>query len=175
MEDISKVVAFIDGGSRGNPGPSASAFALSINDEHVTTRAKFLGTQTNNVAEYRALELLVDYLVKHPPIANRRVDIYCDSKLVVSQMRGLWRVKDPNLDQIKREIEQKMRDASLWTWLHHIPRAKNKEADKGVNNLLDMPIRPDVVEWDRPQSCLPSEWRTKNLVQLVDIRKGITW
>lgn len=171
--------AFIDGGSRGNPGLSASAFALSTKVDgvytHQLTRARYIGTTTNNVAEYKALGLLVEELATRPGHQDDIVKVYCDSLLVVNQMSDVWRTKDENLCSLRRRILDSALTAGILMRLIHVPRAKNIEADKAVNLCLDyvqdsvsVGLRVTKMEktWTYPVSCSSAEWHSKNFTNL---------
>ena len=125
---------YADGGSRGNPGPAASGMVLK--DEAGKTIAawgEYLGTQTNNVAEYsavifglrRALELDADSIL-----------CIVDSKLVAEQLNGRWKVKQPHIQKLfvqAYNLTQQFKKFSI----AHTPRAQNTEADREVNKTLD--------------------------------------
>jgi ribonuclease HI len=87
------LTAYCDGGCRGNPGPSSCAFAVYMGSEEVHRGGKFLGTKTNNEAEYEGLIALLEYLHGH----FQRVLIFSDSALVVNQVNGAWKINDEKL------------------------------------------------------------------------------
>ena len=129
-----------DGGSRGNPGP-AGAGAM-IRDEFgssVASVSQFLGTRTNNFAEYEAVILAFETLAKLVGTGKTGatgVTVKMDSELVVKQMRGEYKVKHPILK------EQHARLASLAAGFQnvsfsHVPRAQNKDADALANDAMD--------------------------------------
>jgi ribonuclease HI len=172
-------VVFIDGGSRGNPGPSASAFALSIAGQHVRTQAKFLGTATNNVAEYTALELFSSFLADQkfedkPAIVGSGANILVlsDSKLLVNQMNAEWATKDFNLRDIQFLIQRLLNSSGAHLHYRYIPRRFNVEADAAVNRVLDSVANAPYASTgeltlDVPVSCLFPEWGSKNLFPVV--------
>lgn len=130
----SERVAYIDGGSRGNPGPAG--YGVVIQDSQgrtVETLSKRLGTATNNVAEYQALLAALEYAGrKH----LQRLKIYCDSELVTKQMQGRYRVKSPELSPLyerARELAGRLDHFSI----QHVPREQNRQADRLVNEVLD--------------------------------------
>jgi ribonuclease H / adenosylcobalamin/alpha-ribazole phosphatase len=175
---VNQYKAFIDGGSRGNPGLSASAFALSLktatgDQRHVLTSGKYVGVTTNNVAEYLALEMLCNHLAETD--AGCSVDVYCDSLLVVNQMNGVWRTKDDNLFTIRKRIFFIARAGGLLPDIKHIPREKNSEADKAVNLIMDgvqhlnetgMAPNKFMRDWETPITCSPAEWPSKFFTNL---------
>lgn len=131
---ITEVKLYADGGSRGNPGPSASGYALLSQDgETVVEKGIYLGVTTNNQAEYQALKLgLEDALQRGVAV----VHVYMDSLLVINQMLGIFHVKNRDLWPIHDAIKQlvpRFRHVSFT----HVPRALNKQADAAVNRALD--------------------------------------
>lgn len=129
-----------DGGARGNPGP-AGAGAM-IRDElgnSVATVSKFLGTRTNNFAEYEAVILAFETLAKLVPAGKRRsteVAVKMDSELVVKQVRGEYKVKHPVLKgQYARLIHAVGMFGSVS--FTHVPRAENSDADSLANEAMD--------------------------------------
>jgi ribonuclease HI len=131
---------FTDGGSRGNPGPAASGIYITDGSSKVLTQfGVVLGVTTNNVAEYTAVIEAFKWLLSHKEKINNMqpVHFFMDSKLVCSQMTGLFKVKHPNmipLFQTAKLLEKRLALPVLYT---HIPREKNKEADAMVNKALD--------------------------------------
>lgn len=126
--------AAIDGGSRGNPGPAAWGVAvLDENGQSVEGHSGALGRATNNVAEYTALvEALKLALLREA----QEVEIQADSELVVRQILGEYRVRHPDLKPLYLEairLIRRLRDFRL----RHVPREKNKHADRLVNAELD--------------------------------------
>ena len=131
-----------DGAARGNPGP-ASLGALLIDRERSdaldpfappdATISEALGHQTNNVAEWtgvvRALELARD-------LGAERVDLFLDSKLIVEQLHGRWRVKDAKLQPLWSRARQVLTGFRVWS-ATHVPRALNAQADALANEALD--------------------------------------
>lgn len=167
-------IAFVDGGSRGNPGPSASAFTISRGGEFLVTKGLFLGTKTNNEAEYRALAELVSHFVGAGYAQNITVNVFSDSLLMVNQLTGVWATKDENLQRIQRGIFEQMSAQEYITFkLAYVPREFNKEADKAVNMVLDDaiykgPLYMDVGEyrlWSR--APVSASWSSEILDKLV--------
>ncbi len=130
-----KVRVEADGGSRGNPGPAGyGAVVWSADRGSVLAEAKSaIGRATNNVAEYRGL---IAGLQEAAGIGATEVDAYLDSKLVVEQMSGRWRVKHPDLAPLHRQATDLARafDRVSYTW---IPREKNSDADRLANEAMD--------------------------------------
>jgi ribonuclease HI len=126
---------FADGGSRGNPGPAASgAVLLDATGELVEEVAAYLGTATNNVAEWTALVLGLEAASKR---GIRRLAVRLDSELVVKQLRGEYRVKKPELQPLHRRALALLRHFEHVD-VRHVPRKENALADDLVNRVLDL-------------------------------------
>ena len=128
------IVAYIDGGARGNPGPAG--YGVRIEDEMgelITEFSGFLGSATNNVAEYNGLLAALRYAREH---GHRKVRIKSDSELLVKQMRGEYRVKNPGLQPLY--VRARLLVAQLdRVRFEHVPRERNKEADRLSNLGMD--------------------------------------
>jgi ribonuclease HI len=131
---------FCDGGSRGNPGASASAFVVYTSDGvEVTRNKKFIGTATNNVAEYTAVLRAHRWLHKNAEdLRVEEVSITLDSELVAKQLTGVYKIKSPHLAPLAAEI-LKIQKAlhGITIKISHTLRAGNKVADALVNQTLD--------------------------------------
>ena len=126
-----KGTGFVDGGARGNPGP-AGAGAVLTGDKPFSIN-KYLGETTNNVAEYTALVLL---LQKALELGYDEMEVFADSELMVRQINGQYKVKDAKLRELffqATECIARLKNFSL----AHIPRERNKEADRLVNEAID--------------------------------------
>ena len=136
---LAEILIYCDGGSRGNPGPSAiGAVVLDPSTDPprpLAAVSERIGVTTNNVAEYRALIAGLDAAA---PFGARRVRIRADSKLVVEQVKGTWKVKQPHLRPLLEEV-RKLLAGYDDVDLQHVPRAENTEADALVNAALDAP------------------------------------
>ena len=131
------IIIHTDGGARGNPGPAAAGYTIDRDHEHITGRGVYLGNSlTNNWAEYEALYLAlshcVDLRLVHEPITA-----LLDSKLVVEQVMGNWKIKEPSLRDQYTKIKELLRAHSIRLTCRHIPREENKRADAFVNKALD--------------------------------------
>ncbi len=125
---------YTDGGSRGNPGPSASGFVfLNEAGEVITEGGAYLGITTNNVAEYQAVYL---GLVQAQELGVRVVDFRMDSQLVANQMNGIYKIKHPDLAIINNRIKELAKQFDKVTY-SHVRREYNKLADGVVNKILD--------------------------------------
>ncbi|MFD8707727.1 bifunctional RNase H/acid phosphatase [Kitasatospora sp. NPDC059648] len=124
-----------DGGSRGNPGPAGYGAVVRDGDtgQLVAEAAEFIGHATNNVAEYRGLIAGLRAARELDPDAS--VDVRMDSKLVVEQMSGRWKIKHPDMQPLAAEARTVFpRGRVTYTW---IPRERNKDADRLANEAMD--------------------------------------
>lgn len=129
-----KLLLSCDGGSRGNPGPSATGIVLKNEQgEVIAAYGEYLGIQTNNIAEYSAL---LSGLNKAKALGADEVDCVLDSELIVKQMNGLYKVRNPGLQKIFLQIYN-LRHSFKKVTFRHTLRAGNKEADAEVNKVLD--------------------------------------
>lgn len=131
-------VIFTDGGSRGNPGNAAAAFVVLTNEETVFQQGKFLGEHTNNVAEYQAFIASVIWVLQQQAIPHT-ISWFLDSKLVVEQISGHWKIKEPHLRVLQQQcltLLAKLPKQTTYT-INHVPREKNRLADALVNQVLD--------------------------------------
>ncbi len=123
-----------DGGSRGNPGPGAYAFVLAdASGQVVEARGEYLGTVTNNVAEYRALIAGLESAAQH---GAPKLMVYMDSELVVRQMTGEYRVKNAGLKPLHEQARATMSQLPAVTF-RTVRREENAAADRLVNETLD--------------------------------------
>jgi len=123
-----------DGGSRGNPGPAAYGFVLAdAHGREVEARGEYIGTATNNVAEYRSLIAGLQAAVTHgaSPLA-----VVMDSELVIRQMTGQYKVKNAGLKPLHLEAKQAAAKLAKVTW-SSVAREDNGRADGLVNEALD--------------------------------------
>jgi len=129
------LVVEADGGSRGNPGPAA--FGSVVKDAEsgavLVERAEAIGVATNNVAEYRGV--IAGLQEAHRLDPQARIEMRLDSKLVVEQMSGRWKIKSADMRDLALQARD-THDMSLvsWTW---VPRAQNAHADRLLNQVLD--------------------------------------
>jgi ribonuclease HI len=133
--------ANIDGGSRGNPGPAA--YGVYIRDpkgEPVARLKKYIGRMTNNVAEYYGLIAALDYVEAQ---GIRALRIESDSELLVKQMKGLYKVRSPELAPLY-ERARKMASALDSFRIDHVYREQNREADALANQAMDEVEGPDA-------------------------------
>ena len=130
-----KVIVEADGGSRGNPGPAGFGCVVFSADrgEVLAEHKQAIGITTNNVAEYRGL---IAGLEQARRLGADRVEVAMDSKLVVEQMRGRWKVKHPGLAELHQQARALAStfDSVNYDW---IPRARNSHADRLANEAMD--------------------------------------
>ncbi|HEY7441697.1 MAG TPA: ribonuclease HI family protein [Vicinamibacterales bacterium] len=128
------IVAYIDGGARGNPGPAG--YGVRIEDAQgalIEELSKSIGIATNNVAEYSGLLAALRYAVDH---REPNLLIRSDSELLVKQMNGEYRVKNPGLQPLHQEARRLIGRLGRVTF-EHVRRAHNAEADRLANLAMD--------------------------------------
>ncbi len=128
-----------DGGSRGNPGPAAYGAVVrdAATGAVLTEIAEFLGTTTNNVAEYRGAIAGLEHARDLDPTAV--VEVRLDSKLVVEQMTGRWKIKHPNMRELALAARNVLPPGQVtFCW---VPRSANVIADALVNEMLDLALQ----------------------------------
>jgi ribonuclease HI len=128
------IVAYIDGGARGNPGPAG--YGVRIEDERgelIDEFHGFLGSSTNNVAEYNGLLAALRYASRH---GHRVVRIKSDSQLLVKQMKGEYRVKHPGLQPLYQQARNLASTLDRVAY-EHVRREENEDADRLANLAMD--------------------------------------
>lgn len=185
MSKPKNLIIEADGGSRGNPGPAGSGAVVIDADtgEVIFEIAKFIGVATNNVAEYLALKAGLEGALEINPAA--RILVRMDSKLVIEQMSGTWKIKHPDMIQLAGEVQKIARGHEIkWMW---IPREENSRADALANKAMDessdsfvsseadLPRSP-VAEFNQtaPSSVRAPGGVTAPLTTVVLIRHGRT-
>jgi len=131
------LVAHIDGGARGNPGPAG--YGAVITDQagrRVAELSEYLGHRTNNHAEYAGLIAALEYTRRQ---GARGLKVFSDSELLVRQMLGRYKVRSPELKPLHAEA-QRLRRELAWFQIEHVRREKNREADKLANKAMDRGI-----------------------------------
>lgn len=129
-----KCIAYIDGGSRGNPG--LAGYGVAVKDESGQTLASLsesLGTRTNNFAEYSALIAALEYARSH---GYDTVQIFADSELMVRQINGQYKVKSPDLKPLYDRAKSLISTLKSFS-IAHVPREQNREADRLANLAMD--------------------------------------
>ncbi|MGL6236646.1 MAG: bifunctional RNase H/acid phosphatase [Segniliparus sp.] len=172
-----RVVVEADGGSRGNPGPAAYG-AVVLDSEGpaaqvLAQRAERIGHATNNVAEYRGL---IAGLEAAKEIGARHVAVRMDSKLVVEQMSGRWKVKHADMRELASQAAAVSRvfDAVSYTW---VPREQNKRADALLNTVLDgavLDIGKRIDEAPRQRQA-PQQQAVQQTLEAVAAQPAASW
>jgi ribonuclease HI len=128
------LVAFIDGGARGNPGPSG--YGVVIQDEaggKVAALSEYLGHQTNNFAEYQGLIGALEYAVAN---GHKALKVISDSELLVRQIKGIYKVKNAALQDLYGRAKELIAQLD-WFSIGHVLRGHNEEADRLANAAMD--------------------------------------
>jgi len=128
-----KITAYVDGASRGNPGPAGFGAYLQTDDGEIIEVCGYLGTTTNNVAEYAGL---IEALAVAQSEGASEVEVISDSLLLVQQMLGRYRVKHPNLIPLHQKARDMARHFRRFS-IRHTLRAGNKNADRLANLAVD--------------------------------------
>jgi ribonuclease HI len=135
-----KLKIYTDGGARGNPGPAACGVVVkNEKDEIILEASKFIGAATNNQAEYEALILALEKVQNifiEEKYNEKNIECYLDSELVVKQLRREYKIKNEGLKPLFMKARNLISDFDSVKFIH-IPREKNKQADKLVNKELD--------------------------------------
>ena len=131
--ELNKAIIYVDGASRGNPGPSA--IGATIKDEQGKLIARIsqgIGRTTNNQAEYRAIITALEKAIR---LGARQIELNADSELAVRQIKGRYRVKNSALKPLHQQVRQLQNQLESFT-INHIPRQQNQEADELANRAL---------------------------------------
>ena len=176
-----RVVAEADGGSRGNPGNAAYGALLKDRDtgEVIAERGERIGVATNNVAEYRGLIAALELYRDHADGAE--LEVLMDSKLVVEQMSGRWKIKHPDMRPLAAQARDLAPEGTTYSW---IPRERNQHADRLANEALDGPMgvvvgldrgaEPDHAEPGHAEPVPTPPWEQGAPTVLVLVRHGET-
>ncbi len=182
----SRVVVEADGGSRGNPGNAAYGAVLkdAATGAVIAERAERIGVATNNVAEYRGL--IAGLELYHQHAEGAELEVRMDSKLVVEQMSGNWKIKHPDMKPLALRAKELAPTGTRFTW---IPREQNSDADALANLALDAPEGvlhgtgpgsvtagedADVAEPVAPAAPPRPPWEQGDPTTLVLVRHGDT-
>jgi ribonuclease HI len=131
---MSGLIVNVDGGARGNPGPAAIGVVVRDADGAVLEEVgERIGEATNNVAEYRALLRGIELAATH---GATELELIGDSELIVRQVEGRYKVKNPGMKELHAEVKRALRDFDSWS-ICHVRRADNADADRLVNQALD--------------------------------------
>jgi len=150
------LVAHSDGGARGNPGPAG--FGVVIKDESgrkVAALSEYLGHQTNNFAEYQGLIAALEYALEHGPKALKLIS---DSELLVRQIKGIYKVKNPTLQDLHARAKELIARLE-WFSIGHAMREHNQEADQLANEAMDRGMGRTTAPAQPPkQASAPQEF-----------------
>jgi len=133
VDRATRALAWVDGGSRGNPGEAGCGFVLVLPDGRREEHAVYLGHTTNNVAEYAAL---VAALERAQTLGVKALEVRADSELLVRQMTGAYRVRAPHLQRLWLRASQLARSFRAFA-ITHVPRHDNAAADRLANQAMD--------------------------------------
>jgi ribonuclease HI len=134
-----RIVAHIDGGARGNPGPAAYGVLLEDETGQVIARLnRYLGRQTNNFAEYSGLIAALEFTLQH---GFRALQVLSDSELLVRQIKGIYKVRNPGLQALYQRARTLIHQLD-WFRVAHIRREQNREADRLANLAMDRKDAP---------------------------------
>lgn len=132
------ITIFTDGGARGNPGPAGAGASIQKGGKEIGHVSKFLGKQTNNWAEYEALILALDttHRLFGSPV-DEKVLVKMDSELIVKQMNGQYKVKDPELKKQHLRVHALIAESFPQIEFQHVRREANTRADELANEAMD--------------------------------------
>ncbi|MFZ0802334.1 MAG: ribonuclease HI family protein [Terriglobales bacterium] len=128
------LIAYSDGGARGNPGPSG--YGVVIQDQagkKIAALSEYLGHQTNNFAEYQGLIAALEYAVKH---GHKALKVVSDSELLVRQIKGIYKVKNAALKDLHARAKELIAQLD-WFSIGHVLRGHNQQADELANAAMD--------------------------------------
>lgn len=165
------LVVEADGGSRGNPGPAA--YGAVVRDAStgviLAELAEYLGETTNNVAEYRGAIAGLTHAREIDP--NALVELRLDSKLVVEQMSGRWKIKNDAIRQLALRLRDVLPPGQVsYTW---VPRERNKTADRLVNEMLDVALLTGQQRIARLDGPLSAASPSDDVVGSIDVELGL--
>jgi ribonuclease H / adenosylcobalamin/alpha-ribazole phosphatase len=130
-----KLIVYTDWGSRGNPWPSGcGVYIIDTHGKPLEKRHKYIGEATNNIAEYNAVLLGITRAIE---LSATEIELRADSKLVIEQLSGRYKIKNPELKKLAWQIGEALQS---WWWkiiFTHVYREANKEADRLSNVAMD--------------------------------------
>jgi ribonuclease HI len=170
------LIAHSDGGARGNPGPAG--YGVVIQDESgrkVAALSEYLGHQTNNFAEYQGLIAALEYALQHGPKALKLIS---DSELLVRQIKGIYKVKNPTLQDLHGRAKELIAQLD-WFSIGHAMREHNREADQLANEAMDKGMgraartpSPAAAQ-NRAQPLPPQEFEAVVKNGIIEVGKNI--
>ena len=137
------LMVFTDGGARGNPGEAGiGVYITDENKKELASFGKKIGFATNNVAEYKAVISALDWIIENKKSLSKdaKIHFFMDSKLVCSQIIGLFKVKNADLRNLLFDVRDREAQITPPIYYKYIPREKNTKADAFVNQALDKDI-----------------------------------
>lgn len=141
---FNELKVFTDGGSRHNPGDAAIGIVIYNDQQMLWQRGEYIGQMTNNEAEYFAVKSALEWLLDYFSQSSERcqacqiINFFLDSKLVVCQINGEWKIKDIKMQSLCSQCHQLLENLPVKCSFNHIPREKNQAADALVNQALDL-------------------------------------
>ena len=136
------LIAYSDGGARGNPGPAG--YGVVIKDEtgkKLAALSEYLGHQTNNVAEYQGLIAALEYTIEH---GYKALKVISDSELLVRQIKGIYKVKNSVLKDLHASVKELIAKLD-WFSIEHVLRGENSDADRLANEAMDKGMKRAVT------------------------------
>ena len=131
------LLIYSDGGARGNPGPAAVGYVIKDMSGAILAQAGLqIGVGTNNEAEYRGIEAALQAAASFEDAKGKKIQAFLDSKLVVEQLSGRWKIKEARLAALARQVKNLEQNFAKVAYTH-IPRERNREADALLNKALD--------------------------------------
>lgn len=131
---------YTDGGSSGNPGPSAIGLVIFFNEKKIFSFGSRIGMATNNIAEYSALvtalEKITGLLKDNKNVSFSKIIVFSDSQLLVNQMGGLYKIKDLNIKKLVLRAKDLEQETNIPVFYKYVPREENKIADSLVRKEL---------------------------------------
>ncbi len=134
--DTNELTIFSDGASRNNPGEAGAGVLILRDNKPVAKLSRYLGTTTNNIAEYTAAIMGMEHAVK---LGASSVRLFADSELLVKQLNGQYKVKNEGLKSLHHKVKELIAKIGS-VEVQYIPRALNKEADALANKAIDEKI-----------------------------------
>lgn len=133
-----RLTVFADGGARGNPGPAATGFVVKDSSGKIIhQQGKYIGKATNNVAEYQAVIEALKWIKSSIQYPVSSIQFFLDSKLIVNQLNGLFKVKEIKMRNLIIKVRQLEREVGGNVFYQLVPRQKNLLADSLVNQILN--------------------------------------
>lgn len=134
---MATVTIFTDGGSRGNPGPSAIGGVFLYQDQKIYEFSQHIGVATNNEAEYQAFLHSLERVINNFKSEWTSIQWYLDSKLVVEQLNKRWKAKDGRMQFYVKSADELLKKITIPYTIEYVPRKDNAIADALVNQALD--------------------------------------